>query len=247
MNASTELLERVKEKSICAKLHDWTAASTTTLLYEAAKLMQSPTVLWLPPRLKQGRAGIDEMTQYMADCIDDLCINGGPADWELGNTDVTERSFWEGYRYVAAKSGVTQVQCSTFSIHNLAQIVDSSDRCTFMNTHKYAWIASPLIGAKMNALCPVSICAEGGPYTAQLFGFPVFFNEQVPENLNTCGYYDGKTATKTVMLHIAKQDFMFVCDSAQPITISRDSIILKVGFYSKKGARYPVGIGVNIS
>jgi len=170
-----------------------------------------------------------EFAQQIARAIENAVINGSDtaAKNDLDNTATAlwtassdPRFMWDGYRQWAASSGVTTVSLATYSYANVVAIRTNCGKFG-MYPRNGVW----LVGVDgMDNLLTLSQVATREVYgdratvvtgeIMQLAGSPVVLSGYIygpvqGTGLNTAGVYDGSTVTKTVMLYVYRDGFIF--------------------------------------
>jgi HK97 family phage major capsid protein len=174
-----------------------------------------------------------DIVDSLVDAEENAIINGDNSGTHM-DSDVTDssdqRKAWKGLRKHAIEQSYTR-DLSTFNADNLALM--KSDMGKYgVDPNKLVWCFGPVGYAKLLTLKdsqnnPVLITLDKvGPkatiLTGQvgiLFGSPVIVSDQVRENLNASGYYDGSTTSYTVCF-LARRDG-FIVGNRRNVTVKQ--------------------------
>ena len=133
------------------------------------------------------------------------------------DSDVTDpldaRKAWKGYRKLALTAA--KVDLGTFSTTNIRAIRKAMQKYG-VAINELAWVTGIACWNKMLDLTEVRTVDKYGPKATILTGelgkfdnIPIVISEYVREDLNASGVYDGATTTKTILLLVRRNGFLY--------------------------------------
>lgn len=157
-----------------------------------------------------------DIVSALAEGIENAAINGDDSathqDADVTATDDVRKA-WKGYRKLALSAA--KVDLATFNIANL-RAIRKAMRKYGVDQNQLAWIAGISVYNQMLSLSEVTTVDKYGPNAtvlagelAKLDGIPVIVSEFVREDLNATGVYDGTTTTKTIVLLVRRDGFLY--------------------------------------
>jgi HK97 family phage major capsid protein len=147
----------------------------------------------------------------------ETCTINGDNSSTHQDSDVTDpmdaRKAWDGYRVLCLAA--TKVDISTLTTTALRNIKKAMGKYG-ININQLAWITGASGYNQMLDLTEVRTVDKYGPKATILTGelakfdnIPVIVSEFVREDLNESGVYDGTTTTKTIILLVRRDTFLY--------------------------------------
>ncbi len=193
-----------------------TGSATLTAVNHAARVLVSkeleedsiiPIIPWL----------MEEIATGFAEGRDDGILNGDTAGTHE-DSDTTaatsRRKMWLGLRATANDQSY-KTDLSTFSTTTLRSLRSSMGKFS-VNPRDLVWVTGPVGFFKLLGLAEVLTVDKYGPQATVLSGelgkfdgIPIVVSEQVREDLNASGVYDGVTTTKTALYLANRRGHIF--------------------------------------
>ena len=147
----------------------------------------------------------------------ETCTINGDTSTTHQDSDVTDsldaRKAWNGYR--TAVLTAANKDLGTFSTTNLRGVRSGMGKYG-VDVNKLAWVAGTSGYNAMMDLTEVRTLDKYGPKAtiltgelAKLDNIPIIVSEYIREDLNASGVYDGVTMTKTIILLVRRDGFMY--------------------------------------
>lgn len=165
----------------------------------------------------------DDLVVSGGECLDNITINGDTTathqDSDVtGSTDA--RKAWKGFRKLALAISGLKVDLSTFSADNLLSLGGAMGKYAG-DLSDLIWICSPktmwnklftLRDAQNNNVFLTMDKAGANAVNVNgalgiMFASPVIISDQVRDNVNASGVYDGTTTTKSTILLVRRRYF----------------------------------------
>lgn len=206
---------------------------TRSITLDAVKLMdyvpvtyeiEEDSIIPILPLVKE------DLVIALATGIEDATINGDTTATHQ-DSDVTSsddcRKAWKGYRKLVLSAA--KVDLSTISDANVRSIRKKLGKYG-VDVSKLAYVTGISGFNQLLGLTEVRTVDKYGQYAtvlsgelAKLDGIPIIVSEKVRENLNASGVYDGTTTTKTVLMLVRRDGFIY--GDRKEVVIETDRMI----------------------
>jgi HK97 family phage major capsid protein len=195
----------------------------------------------------------------------ETCTINGDNSSTHQDSDVTDpldaRKAWKGYRKLVHTDA--KVDLSTFSTTTLRSIKKAMGKYG-ININQLAWVTGISVYNQMLDLTEVRTVDKYGPKATILTGelakfdnIPIIASEYIREDLNASGVYDGTTTTKTIILLVRRDAFLFgdrrvikvksaeIIETDQSQIVTTQRLDFEAGFDTD--TEKVVGLGYNIA
>jgi len=206
---------------------------TRNITLDAVKLMdyvpvtyeiEEDSIIPILPMVKS------DLILALAEGTEDATINGDTTGTHQ-DSDVTAsddvRKAWKGYRKLVLSAA--KVDLSTFNDANVRSIRKKIGKYG-VDVNKLAWVCGISTFNQLLGLDVVRTVDKYGQFATvlngelgKIDGIPVIVSEKIRENLNASGVYDGTTTTKTIIMLVRRDGFIY--GDRKEVVIETDRMI----------------------